>query len=162
MRRLVGAGHREAIQAGLTFIPSGIRSLLSGTHFLCGVDPVFVGLHSYEDTGDGRSYSNTAHCAYPFHQSAVARADRVTTIVLPQPVEPWVIVHELGHVLDERLGFDFTPTPVTAYAETHRMEAFAEAFTAWCIPCYSPWAAEIFQRNQATPALFNDLERRLA
>jgi hypothetical protein len=159
VKRLVGAGFRDCIQAGLELMPSPIRERFRGVHFLCGVDPLFVGLHDEEVTTDGRSYRDTAHVCYGrWHMPHMHLADRVTTVALPAPVEPWVIVHELGHVLDEQLEFAFTPKPVTDYAETHRMEAFAEAFTAWCIPWYAPWSDGILYRDEQTVALFRGLE----
>jgi hypothetical protein len=99
--------------------------------FLCGVDPRFAGLHRFDETDDGRSYGATAHCVYPHHQLHMSAARRRTTIVLPEPAPPWVIVHEYGHALHEALNFDHDATPVTAYAQTNRFEAFAEAFTAY-------------------------------
>lgn len=48
-----------------------------------------------------------------------------------------VLVHELGHVLDETLGFTTHADPVSWYARGDRQEAFAEAFTAWLIPGYA-------------------------
>lgn len=48
------------------------------------------------------------------------------------------MIHEIGHALDwaviERSGHAHTFTPVTPYARTNRMEAFAEAFRAWFWP----------------------------
>lgn len=161
MQRVVGTGYREVIEAGFDLIPPGIRERLTHTHFLCGVDPAYVGLHKYGDTGDGRSYSETAHVAFGrWHMPHRSAADRITTVVLPVLVRPHTIVHELGHVLDEQLQFDHVAEPVTAYAQSNRLEAFAEAFTAWCMPTYAPWAPAIFEEDPDTPALFLSLAER--
>lgn len=120
----------------MRLIPKPILKRVAYADFLIGVDPVFVGLHYFRDTSDGRSYAQTAHVAYPFHQPSPKRC-RTTTVVLPHWEEPCVIVHELGHVLDEHLGFEYAPKPVTPYADTCRVEAFAEAFSVWLIPDYA-------------------------
>jgi hypothetical protein len=46
-------------------------------------------------------------------------------------------VHELGHVLDESLGFTVAAEPVTWYTRDNRAEAFAKAFASWLIPGYA-------------------------
>ena len=130
MYRVTGLGYSELISYAFGIIPKGIVDKIRYTHFLCGVDPVYVGLHSYVDTKDNRSYCNTAHVAYPYHQS-LPKYLQHTTVVLPNLVSLDVIVHELGHVLDESLGFRHTAEPVTEYAKVDRGEAFAEAFTSW-------------------------------
>lgn len=132
-------GRHEAISAALDIIPEPIHQLIA-CHYLVDLDPAFVGLHYYrgdEPGSDGRLYSETSHCAYSFHQTRLPAARRATTIVLPiarheqpRPLR-WTIVHELGHVLDERLGFTHTAVPVNDYAARNRYEAFACAFTAW-------------------------------
>ncbi len=50
-------------------------------------------------------------------------------MVLPRLPTLAVVIHELGHVLDESLGFRQIVNPVTEYAKINRREAFAEAFT---------------------------------
>lgn len=136
MKRLVSTGFRSVISGALAMFPEWLADELRDSDFLCGVDPLFVGLHEFYDTEDGRSYRNTAHVAYPFHQLHRPAAHRATTVALPILEEPWVIVHELGHVLHERLGFPEAPGPVTEYAEANDMEAFAEAFTMAHVPGY--------------------------
>jgi hypothetical protein len=64
------------------------------------------------------------------HQLGLSKTQRRTTIVLPSPQEPWSIVHELGHVMDESLGFEVSVPEVSDYARTNRREAFAEAWTS--------------------------------
>lgn len=100
-------------------------------HFLCGVDPVFVGLHRYETTDAGGNYRDVAHCVYPMHQAHMPADRRRTTIVLPTVKPHWVIVHEYGHALHEALRFEPTAEPITRYAQTDRLEAFAEALTGY-------------------------------
>lgn len=99
---------------------------------------MFVGLHDFKEATYSRSYREIAHCVYPFHQEIVPKNRRHTTVVLTGDEEPEVVVHELGHVLDESLGFSIDSRPVSWYAGTNRAESFAEAFTSWCIPGYAP------------------------
>ena len=120
-------GYAESIQAAIAIIPSTIWQRISYVHFFTGTDPIWAGLHSIEMISDGRSYRNTAHVVYPFHQKHLPASMRATTVVLPIPEHPIVVVHELGHVLDEALRFQYLAEPVTDYACTNRLEAFAEA-----------------------------------
>lgn len=151
MQRIVTADYREAIAEAFAIIPERIAERLQHVQFFTGTDPVWAGLHPYRDTGDGRSYSDTAHCAYTFHT-----LDHRTTIVLPTPqaADPFVVVHELGHALDEVLGFDHAAVPVTEYARVNRQEAFAEALRAhlyWYGDQSALW------RDEATRSLFDRL-----
>lgn len=157
-------GYSELIDAAYSHIPAGVRALLR-PHFLTGTDPVFAGLHGYRDTNDGRSYLDIAHVAYEFHQP-LPRARRRTTVVLPRLTSVRTIVHELGHVLDERLDFEYEAVPVTSYAETSHFEAFAEAFAAWALPFGHGYGAakdRLYERDRATVGLFEALaDRRTA
>lgn len=157
--RIHGSGYREAIGVALDVVGSRIGDRLGHVQFVCGVDPVFAGLHSYEEITDGRSYRQTAHCAYPFNLAG-PRDRRVTTIIVPDARyrfrNPWALahdfVHELGHALHEVIGFDCHPEPVTDYARTSRYEAFAEAFVSWL------WPGDGYDRpDDATLALFRSL-----
>lgn len=157
--RIHGPGWREPIAVAHDIIGPIIMARLGHVQYVIGVDPVFVGLHSFVDIADGRSYRDTAHCAYPSH--LVGPADRrVTTIVMPSHhdrgagtwAEPHTLIHELGHALHETIGFDHDATPVTKYAALNRFEAFAEAFTSWCFPGNGyDWP------DEATVALFRSL-----
>ena len=138
MQRIHGTGYVTAITAALAILPAWLAHMLRPTHFLCGIDPLYAGLHSFPEAEDGRSLRDTAHVAYGHHINA-ARAQAVTTVVLPLVEPPEVVLHELGHVLHERLGFAPAPEPVTAYAEVDEFEAFAEAFTMAHVPGYAPW-----------------------
>ena len=113
----------ESIAAALDFTE---EFRFENVDFLCGVDPIFVGLHSFTDTTDGRSYRSTTHAVPSFLAN-----DGRTTVVLPTQEDWWTIVHELGHVLDERMGWQWTLPPVNDYAATDRCEAFACAFVTW-------------------------------
>jgi hypothetical protein len=148
------------IAHALTIPPGGIMRRLQGVEFIAGVDPLFVGAHRYKLSTDGRSYHDTACCLSPHHQQHRPRSDRPTRVVLPNVREPAVVIHELGHALDQAIDWDRSdPMPVTAYAQTNRFEAFAEAFTAWLMPNAYPWATSILQSDQATVALFDELAR---
>ena len=129
MNRVVTYYNNGAIQEAHRVIPKTILSRLHFDYFI-GCDPVYAGLFNDEKTKDGRSYHITACVAYPYHQ-LVSKNLRKTTIVIPTSLPPVNIVHEIGHVLDEYLGFNHDAVPVTEYAKVDRAEAFAEAFTAW-------------------------------
>lgn len=143
------------IGAAWDAVPPGIRDRLSHVRFACGVDPVFAGLHTYETIADGRSYSATAHCCYPGNLLG-PRDRRVTTIILPVELHPWLVVHELGHALHHVISFEHGARPVTNYAMTNSLEAFAEAFVAWR---YHYGDQGVASSDQATRTLFADLAR---
>lgn len=133
MKRLAGRGYGAVIQAAEQIIPMRIRPLVVADYF-CGADPVFADLHRYTAATYGRSYADTAHTVYDFHQPHRSRRNRTTTVVLPSVPSLDTVVHELGHVLHERLRFEPHARPVSWYAETDHREAFAEAFTSWLLP----------------------------
>lgn len=149
----------SAIGRGLSFIPEPIRGLCPPAWF--EGDDVFTGL-SWETTGLlGRSSRSTTHVNYPWHMLGPADRRR-TTVVLREDVAltPAVVVHEWAHVLDERLRFEHLAKPVSWYAEMNRMEAFAEAFTAWVLPFGNGYGAEkdhLYDTDRATVALFERL-----
>jgi hypothetical protein len=132
--RIHGHGWREQIAAAQEVIGPHIMQRLNHVQIVAGIDPVFAGIHNYEQTANGRSYRKTACCCYPTHMLGPLER-RVTTIILPTPDTGWnavkTIVHEYGHALDQHIGLAHDCDPVTAYAHTDRQEAFAEAFTSW-------------------------------
>ena len=133
MNRLTSWAYAPAISTALATIPERLHARIA-CDFLTGTDPIWVGLHRYEAASFGRSYAETAHCVYPFHQTPLVKSSRRTTVVLPAPVTPRTVIHELGHVLHESLRFEPTTTAVSWYGATNRFEAFAEAFTSWLVP----------------------------
>ena len=160
--------HRDAELIGHAYslLPPRLAQRLEHTHFLTGVDPNFTGLHHDERTVDGRYYRDTAHVVYPFHQWHRPAAERVTTVVIPhwtRRLQWWMpasVVHELGHVLDWQLGFTHHAQPVSEYAHTDRMEAFAEAFAAWALPFgydYGEQKDRLYDTDRATIALLEGL-----
>ena len=156
MYRITDFRYSEAISYVFELLPYPIFRFLEYTHFLTGTDPVYAGLHNYIDIGDGRSYRYTEHVSYPEHD---VTKHEVTTIVLPtlKAAYLYVITHELGHCLDEILGFEYLASPINEYARTHRREAFAEAFA-----CQYFWlgeeAEDIFQSDKAIQYLFEQLK----
>lgn len=153
MNRCARAGFRESVGRALDVVPSRVLERLTGVQFFLGADPVLAGLTLWDYTGDGRSYRDTAHVLYDFHQHHRPADDRPVTVVIPELEPPEVVVHELGHALDHALGFSHEARPVTAYAATNRHEAFAEAFTAWLWPGYVTWTVD----DPATRHLFEGL-----
>lgn len=139
-------------------IPEPILRRVENVDILAGVDPIFAGLHSHIDISDGRSYRSTPHVVYSSYITR-HKSEKQTTVVLPVVTEPWVVIHELGHVLDELLGFEHIAKPVTRYAETNQTEAFAEAFTAWIKPpeYNKGWLQDLLYEDKATIHLFESL-----
>lgn len=162
MHRVARQADAEAIASALALLPVHIWDLIADVHFLTRSDPVFVGLHAYVIAEDGRSYGETAHVARPAHQGGLCRSRRATTVVLPTSgdMARRVIVHELGHVLHERLRFEPKAKPVTRYAKTNDGEAFAEAFAAWTLPfgfSYGAAKERLYVTDPATVGLFESL-----
>jgi hypothetical protein len=152
MERLVDYKYSSIISYAFGLLSPKVADRLKYVHFFTGTDPIYAGLHSYVDTGDKRSYRNTAHACYPWHT-----IDKSLTVVLPEVETPYVIIHELGHILDFFLGFRFNALPVNDYAKTDRGEAFAEAFA--CQYFYLGREAEnIFQSDKGIQYLFQILE----
>ena len=153
MERLTDYKYSAAWESGLAHIPKPILPMLRHVDLLAGADPLFVGLHLFKDIKDGRSYRNTAHTVYPHHQTNLVKTNRRTTVVLPtlETAKPWVVIHELGHVLDERLGLAEVFLPVNEYAKTNRAEAFACAFFDWCWwgNVHEPKATALFEELAA-------------
>ena len=161
MERLTDYLYSELIGAGFDLIPPKIRNRLQYTHFFTGTDPVYAGLFDYTDTDDGRSYRDCWCVAEPFH----LKVQSPTTIIMPYNnpnyplmLRPAMVVHELGHVLDELLGFDYLATPVTRYGATNRFEAFAEAFTYWLFPAFGEYYDIMNPIDEQTLNLFEQLE----
>lgn len=131
----IRASHAPAIAYVLDCLPERLRDL-AACDFFCA-DPVFAGIHAeaFDTTDDGRSYRETAHCCYPYHVK-----DRRITVVLPGPVDPAIILHELGHAIHGKLWKRAGTWDVAAldactdYARTNEQETFAEAFLAWFYP----------------------------
>ncbi len=160
MYRITNHIYSEAIGYAFELLPIAISKRLNHVHFFTGTDPLYAGLHSYVESNDKRSYRTTAHVVYPCHQGILNKQLRNTTVVLPivEDADPYVIVHELGHCLDEVLGFKHSSIPVNSYAKTNRLEAFAEAFASqyfWL----GTKAEDIFQADKATQYLFKELIR---
>lgn len=159
MDRVQRQTDREAIAFALGHIPEGVRDLVSRAHFLARTDPVKAGLHSDRWTGGtvGRPTAETAHVSWAWGQDR-PRDRRHSTVVLPldEDFTPEVIVHELGHVLDDLVDFHRpNPDPVSWYAGTDPWEAFAEAFTSWVLPGYED--QDTLRRDVETVRFFEEL-----
>ena len=152
MYRITGFGYSGLISYAFSIIPKGIVDRIQYAHFLTGVDPIYAGLFSDELTKDGRSYRNTACVAYPCHQR-IDKSLRHTTIILVNIIPLAHVIHELGHVLDESLGFRHIAEPVTEYAKVDRGEAFAEAFTSWLFWGYGK------EIDKSTEYLFESIDK---
>ena len=154
MHRIPNYQYGSLISESLSRLPQGMRDRLTHVRWFCGSDPIFAGLHSYEDTTDARSYRNTSHCLYPYHINGPADR-RVTTIVIPELETPDVLVHELGHALDGTINFDHLAIqPVTWYAKTNQHEAFAEALVAYT---HYYGDREVAETDYSTLRLFEEL-----
>jgi len=166
IERILDYSYSELISVSFDLLPSGIANKLSGTHFFTGTDPVFAGLFDYSETSDGRSYQDVWCVAYPEHLTMLSKIRRQTTVIMPalnkgRPLWtlPMIVIHELGHILDEILGFSHIAEPITEYAKVDRAEAFAEAFTVWLNPAYSLYYKVREEGvDKGTLALFRELE----
>lgn len=166
MERLVDYRYSELISAGFDILPLGIAGRLKGTHFFTGTSPIYAGLFDYVTSKTGRSYHTIWCVAQPRHLTRLPKRQRQTTVILPKyamkgypfMLLPMLIIHELGHVLDEILGRNHIAEPVTEYAETNRAEAFAEAFTAWLNPGYGQYYRQLRHVDEKSLSLFRELE----
>ena len=141
----------EAIAEAFRLLNRFPRHLLH-CDWLLGADPVWKGLHDYEEASYGRSLRDTPHVNYPWGRLN-RNVDDLPTTVLQVEVPPEVVVHELGHVLHYHIQFERGCVPCTWYAATNYWESFAEAFTGWAVPGY----AEIHPDDHA---FFESLCRR--
>lgn len=152
----------EPINQALELMPEGIKRMLEGVDILSGVDPGFAGLHFYKKASYNRSYADVAHVTYSIYQRHLPLSDRKTTIVLPKKINFATAIHELGHVLHEKLKFEPKVKPVTWYANTDLHEAFAESFTAWIIPFgygYGNAKDKLYDIDRRTVNLFEELSQ---
>jgi hypothetical protein len=131
MDRIPNSYYAEGISYARSLIPPKINDLIGNVDFFCGTDPIFAGLHSYENIGDGRSYRDTAHCLYPNHIDGPRSRKNITIAIPEKKISTYVYLHEMGHVLDYRTNFDHNAFPLTKYANNSSQEAFAEAFAHW-------------------------------
>lgn len=136
----------------MDIIPASLHRLVACDIF-AGADPVFAGLHRFEDMSYDRSYRDVEHVCHPEHLSHGSRPDRRLTVVLPRVPPLDNLIHELGHVVDYHLQLCHQAEPVSWYGGTNRSEAFAEAWTSWLVPGYAdrPDAAtlDLFERLAA-------------
>lgn len=157
MHRLTNHQHIKVVNAALNLLPNSIRSLVEHVDILSDIDPNFVGLHQFKNASYGRQYKDTPHVSFKFHTS-----DKSTTMFLPDKIiNIKTVIHELGHVLDENLNFEFTTKPVTRYGETNRWESFAESFTAWVLPDepgYLKARDKLYETDKRTVNLFERLK----
>ena len=136
MNRVTSHRRIEPVAAAMDLLPGRLRDLASQCHVFTE-DPVHAGLHDYQKASYERSYRDTPHVTYDYHQKGLLRAHRATTVVLPEIVTVEAAVHELGHVIHYVLGDEHTAEAVTWYGATNRYEAFSEALTSWIIPGYA-------------------------
>lgn len=144
----------EPLAAAFEYLPSRIVYLLGNVH-VCTERPRFVGLHGYVWTQDGRSYDETPHVTFPVHQGHLSRSRRHTTVVVPpsrDKLSLYSAIHELGHVLEDRIGHDYPDMePYTPYALAWKSERFAEAFCRWVFQESMAEYDESFFQNLAYP-----------
>ncbi len=152
--------HHAAISEGLARYPTKLLEIIPVAFWTD--DPIWTGLHDHTDTGDGRSYADTAHAVYPEH-SVLDRP----MIVLPErpgdetvPELTRVVVHEVAHLLDWQLGQRHDLPALNFYAETNRQEAFAESVVAWLMPDFddSGWLDSVPLRGEVR-AFFETLNQ---
>lgn len=138
MDRVRRQEEREGIAWGLSYIPRAIRTQVQGLHFVCELTESYLGLTDRGPLISGRDLNRESHVCWDFAQYLRPAADRVSTIFLLEGdwQYPSVVLHEVGHIIDQRLGFPSMRrnfVPLDDYAATHPLEAFATAFQSWCI-----------------------------
>jgi hypothetical protein len=118
---------------------------------------VFAGLHQFDVAEDGGSYRTAARYLSEACQSHRPRSARRPTIVLPfGPGDAATVVHELGHALDDVLGYEWLAKPVSARGRVDPCEAFAEAFTASVgLPSYQTERDRLYRIDRETAAFFD-------
>ncbi len=166
MERLTDIKYATLIGAGMDLLPAGLLERLRYTHFFTGTDPIFAGVfgswaEKYTKDYGPRSYRNVWCCAYARHMTG---APPQTTVIVPSIdpgypswINPAMIVHELGHVLHEQMGFSHKAVPVTEYGESSHFEAFAEAFTLYLVPAYGQYYRQLGPVDPGTVDLFDRL-----
>lgn len=123
----------ESIQYAFSLIPERLHRFMEQAWFL-GMDPVAWGVHEYENANLGRSLRNTCHVMYPawLRDKSLGLPAVMLCGREPRREKPWIVVHELGHVLDWAIEFERpNMTPTSWYAGLNTYETFAEAFTVY-------------------------------
>lgn len=73
-----------------------------------------------------------------------------------------MVVHELGHALDDVLGEKWAAKPVSNYGRVDRFEAFAEAFTAWVgLPSYETERDRLYRIDRDSADFFDAVTLQL-
>jgi len=143
MNRHVGYGFSAPISAAIDILPESLRHHMTDVHIVTGCDPVFIGLHAYRYSSDGRSYKHIAHVVYPYHQLTLPKHLRHPTIVLPTMRSICDILHEMGHIVHFWYGLDIiVPAIDDDYARINHHEAFAVAFQHWVLSSNDPMLDE--------------------
>jgi hypothetical protein len=162
VERIRGHDAGELLSMALDWLPQSLATRLGFVHFFMG-DPVFAGLHEFEVADDGGSYRTAAQYVSERWQSHRPRSARRATIVLPLgPRRTATVVHELGHALDEVLGYEWLAKPVSDYARVDPFEAFAEAFTAWVgLPSYQSERDRLYRIDRESASFFDAITLQL-
>jgi hypothetical protein len=162
MERIQGPDAREQLSIALDWLPSSLARRLGFVQFFIG-DPVFAGLHDFEVAEDGDSMRTSPHYVTEHQQIHRPRSARRGTIVLPfGPGRMDDVIHELGHVLDDVLDYEWWAKPVSDYAQVDDHEAFAEAFTAWVgLPSYRAARDRLYRIDRDTAAFFDAITLQL-
>jgi hypothetical protein len=162
VERIQGPDAGELFSIALDWLPHSVATRLGFVHFFVG-DPVFAGLHELEVAEDGGSYRNVAQYVSESCQRHRPRAARRPTIVLPDgPGQVTTVIHELGHALDDVLGYEWTAKPVSDYARADGYESFAEAFTAWVgLPAYQAQRDRLYRIDRDSAAFFDAIALHL-
>jgi hypothetical protein len=129
----ISHGYSELVGSAMDHIPAFIRNQIH-FHFFTG-NPFNAGLIDRSEYYKESLLDYLALYVSPYAQSKhLPKILKVPTIVLlqkPDGLDREVIVHEVGHALDEYLDNQFTFNPVSEYAKTDDYENFAEAFLVW-------------------------------
>jgi hypothetical protein len=162
VERIQGHDAGEQLSMALSWLPQPLASRLGFVHFFIG-DPVFAGLHRVKLAPEGGSYRTVPQYVSESWQRHRPRSARRATIVLPYgPGSTETVVHELGHALDDVLGYKWWAKPINEYARVDGCEAFAEAFTAWVgLPSYQTERDRLYRIDRNTAAYFDAISSEL-
>lgn len=149
MKIILSRLERVKLEA-FSYIPKKLRGPLSEVPIVADYDTEI----DSDVTFDGRSYADVNY----YHPASTDDGSAGYVVMRHRLHRPAILVHELGHALDDMLGATHVAEPVSEYAESNRWEAFAEAFTAYCdLPEYRSLQGYI---DEETRELFGALARR--
>lgn len=143
MERYKRRSHLELIQYVCNSLHPNIRKLVNHSHWITNIDRHFIGFKLKEEEKK-ESITRCSFCSFGHGQDLPASDRRTTIVFIDEDFKDidfmtLLILHELGHVLDESLGlYDEWVNPLDSYAEQDQFEAFATAFQSYNTKAIDP------------------------